>query len=48
MHYAQKELGMSKTQIAKVFNVDKSTAGRVLNSKEEVKLRDLKAMSKLI
>jgi len=48
MHLAFDELGMSKTQIARVFNVDKSTAGRVLDEKLGVTMKALKVMNTLV
>jgi hypothetical protein len=48
MHLAHKELGMTKTQVARVFNVDKSTAGRVLDAKLDVTTKALKVMNTLV
>jgi DNA-binding transcriptional regulator YiaG len=48
MHDAQVKYKLSKTQIAEIFNVDKSTVGRVLASKKKLSPKELKLMSDLI
>ena len=48
MHQSHDDFELSKAQVARVFNVDKSTAGRILDFGEKSDKKTLKAMGKVL
>jgi hypothetical protein len=48
MHFAYKRMDLTKSQVADVFSVDKSTAGRVLEKGVPVTRKKLTALRKAV
>ena len=48
IHFAFNRMNLTKSQVADVFNIDKSTAGRVLDKAVPVTKKKLDSLSKAV